>query len=96
MNYRVLDLHNDYWVRLIIVPLLGFCVPYLTNIIPDVNLQDSFICRHPSVFTVVVVVIVFELNRYVVKMYGDVFASINFHPVNRLLLKFIFLIFYNY
>ena len=96
MKYRVLDLHNDYWVRLVIVPFLGFCVPYITNMIPDGNPQDSFICRHPSVFTVVVVIIVFELNRYIVKMYKGVFTSKNFHPINRLLIKFIFQLVYTF
>lgn len=88
MKYRILDLHNDYWVRLIVVPFLGFCVPYFTELTPD-GAGESFIYNHPSVFTVFLVVIVFELNRFVVKNHKNIFV-VNASLIYKVILKFAF------
>ncbi len=69
---------------------LGFCIPYIVNMTSEIGVQETFIYNHPSIFTVAIVVIIFELNRYIVKTYKGVLSSVHKQILYRVLFKFAF------
>ncbi len=93
MKFRILDLYNDHWVSLLIVPFLGFCVPYLVNMTPEEVTIESFLYEHPSVFSVFVVVIIFETNRFFVKFFKNIILSFHKKTIYRVFFKFVFQLF---
>ncbi|MGB2363755.1 MAG: histidine kinase, partial [Flavobacteriales bacterium] len=63
MKLRFLHLGNDYWFRMLFVPFVGFLLPYITQIVPTDNFSETFIASTPSLYTLPIVYLIFEINR---------------------------------
>ena len=61
MAVKILDLRNDFWIRFLVVPFVGLCVPYFLSIIPQDYSRTSFLIEYPSFYTFLVSVL-FQMN----------------------------------
>jgi len=93
MKSRLLDLNNDFWLRVILVPFLGLCVPYFTNVIPP-DSSYSFLQSHPSLYSGFAIILIFESNRFVIKQFRKWFKSKDkdylYYLVRRIVFQLLF------
>jgi hypothetical protein len=59
MKLRFLHLGNDFWFRMLLVPFMGFLVPYITLMVPEGSHHKSIITRAPSLYTLPIVYFIF-------------------------------------
>jgi hypothetical protein len=75
MKLRFLHLGNDFWFRVLLVPFMGFSVPYITSVIPDGYTHQTFITTVPSLYTLPIIFFIFECNRILLGYYKDKFKK---------------------
>ncbi|MGC6469736.1 MAG: sensor histidine kinase [Flavobacteriales bacterium] len=97
---RILDIHNDYWLRVIVVPFMGLLLPYFTDLFPESPYNENFLSEYPYFFTIFFSVIFFESNRLsfkllkkVLKIQFDISVNIIFRTIVQLGLTLFLLVF---
>ena len=92
MKTRLLDLNNDFWLRLIFIPFAGLCIPYIADVVTPES-SNSFLKSHPSIYFACVVIIIFELNRLFIKLFRNRIKSQNndflFLLIKRIVLQLV-------
>ena len=94
MAVKLLDLKNDIWIRFLVVPFVGLCVPCFVDIIPDGVSSTSFLVENPSIYTFLVSVVLSEINRKVI-IFSRPFIKSPEIRVLRHIIRFILLLLVN-
>lgn len=69
LNFKLLNTKKDLWFRLMVVPFVGLITPLFTDIVPDGVDEDLFFVSYPYLFTSFAVVLMFEINRFFLRLF---------------------------
>ena len=69
LSFKLLNTKKDLWVRLMVVPFVGLITPFLTDVVPDGMNEDIFFVCYPYLFTVFAVILMFEVNRFFLRLF---------------------------
>ena len=94
MAVKILDLRNDFWIRFLVVPFVGLCVPYFLSIIPQDYSRTSFLIEYPSLYTFLVSVLLSEINRKVIILSRQFIRSSDI-KIQRHLIRLVMLLLLN-
>ena len=94
MAVKLLDLRNDFWIRFLVVPFVGLCVPYFLSIIPQDLSRSSFLIEHPSLYTFFISVLLSEANRRVIIL-SSRFIRTSEVKIARHLIRLVLLLVFN-
>ena len=94
MAIKILDLRNDFWIRFLVVPFVGLCLPYFLDIFPDGFSQSSFLIEYPSIYTFFVSVLLSEINRKII-IFTRTFIRSSKISIEKHLYRLVFLLLVN-